>query len=375
MICHIKIYMVLENLIISISQGISSQLAYWILVALIGVFVYFFIRGGMLPNSYAAAMSFLAVAVLLEFTLKFVFGSIGIKIDYGSYTFIMPLIDDITVSEGTQGLRLLSFIFNFGLFVNIGVPFYEEFIKTVTTVPAMPVWFNILVFLYVISDSIIEYIFFFYFFRAIMVIAGDSIGSTKNSTIYALMLAIVPVALYNYFISNPFVEFPKAMEQLSKVSLFYSNAPAFSLIIYFGTLITSFLIVATVLAVIIDLIYGAGASTLKPSWEMKKLENSYMGMGVGYAAAFAILYSLKNVHWHIFFPGVILYSLFKKVSGGIIDSAKEHDATKSMQKGIVEMMHKKDVSDGSGMNWGAVLIMVGIGGLVGWLWIMGWLKF
>lgn len=374
MMGSIKIYMVLDNLIINISQGISSQVTYWILVALIGVFVYFVIRGGQLPNSYAAAMSFLVVAVLLEFVLKFAFGSIGIIIDYGSYTFIIPLINDITVSDGTQGLRLLSFIFNFGLFVNIGVPFYEEFIKTVITVPAMPLWFSAIVWVYVSSDSIIEFIFFFYFFRSIMVIAGESIGSTKNSSIYALVLATIPVFLYNYFISNPFVEFPKAMEQLTKVSYFYQHAPAFSLMMYFGTLLISFLIVATVLAVIIDVIFGTGAATLKPSWEMKRLENSYFGLGVGYAAAFAILYSLKNINWYIFFPGVIIYSIFKKISGSMIDKAREHDDAKDMQKGIVEMMHKKDTVDEGGVNWGAVMIAVGVGGLLGWLWMMGWLK-
>ncbi len=367
--------MVLEGLITSIGIGLSNPVAYWILVVLLSFFLYFIIRGGMLPNSYAAAMSFLTVAVLLEFVLKFVFGSIGIKIDYGIYTFELPIINDITISDGTQGLRLLSFIFNFGFFLNIGMPFFDEFIKTVATIPAMPGWFNILVFLYVSSDSIIEFIFFFYFFRAIMVIAGDSIVSAKNSSIYALILAVIPVLLYNYFISNPFVEFPKAVDQLSKVSFFYTHAPAFSLIIFFGTLIISFLIVATVLAVIIDFLYGAGAATLRPSWETKKWQNSYFGIGMGYTVAFAILYSLKGVSWYIFFPCVILYSLFKKLSGSMIDGVKQHDANKDMQKGIVDMIQKKDIgNENGGMNWGALLILVGVGGIVIWLWWVGWLK-
>lgn len=366
--------MVLDSIIQSIGIGLSNQVAYWILVALLGVIVFFFVRGGLLPNSYAAAMSFLSVAVLLEFILKFAFGSIGIKIDYGNYVFDVPMINDIVLSDGVMGARLFSFLFNFEFFTTIGVPFYEEFIKTVTIFPAMPIWFSALIWLYVSSDSFIEFIFFFSFFRAIMVFAGDSIGSAKNSTIYAIVLATIPVLLYNYFISNPFIEYPKAMDQLTKVSYFYSHAPALSLVIYFGTLIISFFIVSVVLAVIIDLMFGAGAATLKPSWESKRYEASYFGLGISYAAAFAILYSLKNINWYIFFPMVVLYSLFKKFTGGMIESVREHDATRDMQKGIVDMIEKKGIDDDSGMNWGAILIVVGLGGIVGWLWMMGWLK-
>lgn len=366
--------MVLEGLITSIGFGLSNPVAYWILVTLIGIFGYLFIRGGLLPNSYAAAMSFLTAAILLEFVLKFLFGSIGIKIDYGSYVFDLPIINDIVLTDGVMGARLFSFLFNFEFFTTIGVPFYEEFIKTITVFPAMPEWFSALVWLYVSSDSFIEFIFFFSFFRAIMIFAGDSIGSAKNSTIYAIGLAVIPVLLYNYFISNPFVEHPKAMDQLTKVSYFYSHAPAFSLAIYFGTLIISFLIVAVVLAVIIDLIYGAGASTLQPSWQSKKYEASYFGIGISYTAAFAILFSLKNINWYLFFPMVILYSLFKKLSGGMIEGVRQHDATRDMQKGIVEMIEKKGVDDEGGVNWGAILIVVGLGGIVGWLWMMGWIK-
>lgn len=368
--------MVLENIVTTIGQGLSNQIAYWILVALISIIVYFIIKGGMLPNTYAASMSFLCVAVLLEFVLKFVFGIIGIVIDYGSYTFIVPFINDITLTDGVMGLRLLGFVFNFGFFTVIGMPFYDEFIKTVVTVSAMPGWFGALVFLYVTSDSIIEFIFFYYLFYSIMIIAGDTIsGNVKNSKLYAVGLALIPVALYNYFISNPLVEYPKAIEQLTKVFYFYNNAPAFSLVVYFGTLIISFLIVAIVLAVVIDLLYGAGAATIQPSWETKKWQSNYFGIGMGYTAAFAILYSLKNVNWYIFFPGMILFSLFKKLSGSMIDGVKQHDANKDMQKGIVEMMQKKDIGDDNGgMNWGALLIVVGVGGVVIWLWWMGLLK-
>jgi len=305
--------MVLEDITTALGNGLSNPVAYWMAVAIIGGLIYFTIKGGTMPNSYAGAISFLITAIFLEIILKFIFGSIGIRIDYGVFTLKVPLINDIVITDFVMGMRLMSFVFDFGFFINIGMPFYIEFMKNVPAIPVMPTWFSMLVFLYVSSDSIIEFVFFYYFFYSIMIIAGDSIsGSVKNSKMYALVLALVPVALYNYFISNPFIEYPKAMDSLSGVVYFFNNAPALSQVIFFGTLVISFLVVATVLAVIIDLLYGTGAATIRPSWETKKWQSSYFGIGMGYTIAFAILYSLKGISWYIFFPGVILYSLFKK---------------------------------------------------------------
>lgn len=383
--------MVLEGLLVELGKALTNQYSYWLLVIIVSFFLFLGMKLLEIPKFYAGISSLLLTALLLEIFLKESFFYLGAPISFGTYNMSLPVAGEQSIGTGVMLMRLLDLIFNFGIFRGIGVPYLEAFSKTIpaTQITHFPVditawaliqsitssWFNIGVFVYVSMDSIIEYLFLGVVFWGFLIIIMDFLNSdTRNAKIYAYAIATIPILAYTYFISNPFLEYQQAVPDLEKLAYFLYHAGTTSLIIFLGTLIFSFLLVTEVIAFFVSLILTTGATTFKPSWESKIWQFNTQGTSFIYTLSFAIMYAMHQYPWFIFFPAIVLYTLFKNISSGAIDVVKEHQDKQEM-KGFLQTVSGKKSTEASGGMSGvvmAVLIIATI--LTGYLFLseLGW---
>lgn len=332
----------------SIANVITDTTTYIILVLLTAFLIYFFrlLDFFELPNSYKMILSLVLPMFLWEFILSFIFGSLGIPLKWGTYSYHFPYFGDYTITSGVMFSKFLDFTFNFGLFRTFGLPYLTEFIKNIplNTMVTISVpegtgifeligiifssWFTLFTWLYVSVDSLIDLAFFFVLFSAILAVIGENI---KNLKVYAFGLAMIPVGLYSYYISNPFEEYPDALIGLQKVFYFWNSAPTWDILVFFLTLIMSFVLVMEIIALIIYLFLKGGAITLQPSWATKEWSVSQHGVAFSYSLAFIIMYFMHNYAYYIFFPFMIAYALLKRVSGAAIEAINNHNEKQDMR--------------------------------------------
>lgn len=336
----------------SIASVITSTTTYTILVLLTAFLIYFFkvLDFFELPSSYKMLLALVLPMFLWEFVLGFLFGMVGIHLDWGSYVYHFPYFGDIVTKSGVMISRFLDFTFNFGPFREFGLPYFNNFVNTtqipVTVIPPdMGAWgiiksifasgFNFFVWVWVSADSILDYIFFFILFSAILAVLAENM---ENQKAWAAGLALVPVILYSYFISNPFQEYPEALVMLEKIFYFWGHGDSWSLTVFFLTLIVSFIIVMEIIAMVVHIVLKGGAMTIQPSWQSKEWEISQHGIAFGYALAFAAMYSLHpEWSWYSFYPMLILYTLLKKVGGVAVDTShayREKQEFKDLLAGV-----------------------------------------
>jgi len=337
--------MVLETTTTAIGTALMNDVSYWLLVIILSFFLFLGLKFFDIPRMYAGITSLLLTVFLLEFFLKALFGILNIPLNFGTYVVDIPFYSKITLTEGVMMMKFLDMVFNFGLFRLVGLPYYESFISASqfvpTTVPINNIFdligsavsspFNFFVFFYTSVDSVLEYIFFYFFFFAIIVILTDLVSAdTDQWTPLAFLLALIPVLVYNLLVSNPVQEYGVAIPEMQKVFYFLGNADTFSIIMFVGTLLVSFLLVMQILAATLSLIYGVGESTIRPDWVVKQWQVSTQGVGFIYTMAFAVMYAMHQYAWYIFFPAMLLYSVFKKFCAGSMDIVKKHNEKQEM---------------------------------------------
>lgn len=230
-------------------------------------------------------------------------------------------------------------MFDFGIFKEFGLPYFTEFVKNVPIGSMVSIsvpenasvftiigvvfsgWLPLLTWFYVSVDSLIDLVFFYVLFSAILAVLAENI---KNQKIYAFGLAWIPVILYSYYISNPFQEFPKALVTIQKVFYFWGHGSTGALLVFFGTLVFSFFIVMEIIALIMHLLLKGGTVMLRPDWAAHEWTVSTQGQSFGFSVAFLAMYFMHGFSYYLFFPFMILYSLLKKVSGTAIHTMQEH---------------------------------------------------
>lgn len=376
--------MVLENLTAPVGTTLTTDISYWLLAIIISFFVFLLMKGFEIPKTYAGISSLVVTIFLLEFVLKALFGALNIPLSFGTFVVDIPFYQKITLTSGVMGMKFLGFVFDFGLVKTIGLPYYESFMATSgfvpTTVPINNVFdlivsavsspFNFFVFLYTSIDSLLEYVFFYFFFMAIIILVTDLVGAnTQKWESLAFLLAAIPVLVYNISISNPVQEYGIAIPEMQKLFYFLNHADTFSIIMFGGTLLISFLLVMQILAAAFSLFYGIGESTIKPDWASKQWQMNTQGMGFMYTLAFAIMYAMHQYAWYVFFPAMIFYSVFKKFSSGAMDVVKEHNERQEMVDYVGGLVAKSNPDapvqkgDSEGTNilfWLVFVVLLGV---------------
>ncbi len=389
--------MVLESVWQSFGKAVSDPVTYWILAGLVAIVILFLAKIWDFPQRQAAIISLIVSVFLLEIILKYGLGLVGIKVDYGTFLFEIPHVYKTELTTGVMLMRFLDFIFNFGLFRTIGLPYFEAYASTITVAPVhastlfgtissiFSAPLNVFVFLYVNADGIIDFIFFYYFFYAILVLGSDMFGESdaayylaalvgggavfgyfwfhspliaillmilalilivlgrlngdaKDARIYSFGLALVPLILYSYYISNPFEEYHKALPDIQKLIMFIEHGNQLSLVIYFLTMIISFVLVMQIVVVIINLLHKTITTTVRPSMQGQEWTVSHQGIAFDYTLAFAIMYALDGYSFYVFFPAAVIYSTFKNLSSGAVDIAKGFQEKREMQEFLTKTM-------------------------------------
>ncbi|MFA4870960.1 MAG: hypothetical protein WC623_22365 [Pedobacter sp.] len=329
----------------SISTVITSNFTYGILVLLTAIVIYVFNLLGFveIPQTYKMILSFMIPIIVWEPVLTVMAGIFGIVLSWGTYTYTIPFYGDIVTGSFTMLSRWLDWALNFGTFRSFGLPYYTDFVNS-TNISVVNVpedagllalvqsitsgWFNLFVWIYVSMDTVIDFIFFFVLFSAVIAVVADK---TSNRRMYAAGLALIPVVLYSIYVSNPFYEYPIAIVELQKLFYFWGNGDTLSLVMFFGTLIISLLIVMEILAVVLYSILKISVNTIQPTWQTREWSVSNQGIAFSYTIAFAIMYAMHSYAWYIFFPFMILYTFLKKIGGVVIDTASAHNERQEMR--------------------------------------------
>lgn len=389
--------MVLEGIITKLGETLTNPVSYFLLVIIFSFFLFLLMKFLEIPKFYAGITSVLLTTFLLEIGLKELFYYLGAPITFGTYTVSLPIFGTQSLGTGVMLMRLLDFIFNFGVFREVGIPYLEAFNQTITNqtitnqtaikslemgktilmYPPPSFEFKVFVALYVSIDSIIEFLFMGMVFWGILIVLMDFLNSdTRNAKIYAYLLAAVPVIAYTVYISNPIFEYRQAMPQLQKVMYFMGHADTTSLVIFLSTLIFSILLVTEVIAVSVSIFLSTGAKTFKPSWESKVWQVNVQGMGFLYTLSFAIMYALHQYPWFVFFPAIVLYTLFKNLSSGAIDVVKEHQDRQEMKDFLQTVSGKKKSQNtaSGGINTMVLVALLVLALVFGYLFLseLGW---
>jgi hypothetical protein len=340
----------------NIASSITSMTTYLILSLLIAFLIYHYrlIDGLMLPNIYKIIISFMLPVILLEFILSFIFSTLGVKLDWGSYTYTAPFLGNMIVTSGVMISRVLEMILGFGIFQNLGASYLTTFANN-TQIPltVIPVNmstvgyigvvtsspFNILVYLYTNGSTVIDLIFWYVVFSAILAIVAEN---TTNLRLYAFGLAWIPALLYSYYFSPGYQE---AMNSLEEVSYFSQYADTNSLIMFFGTLVASFVMVVLIISCVIHLVHKLkgkdiistdflfGGQSVPPGEYLTAVE---------YSLAFFVVYFSHGIGWYIFFPFMIAFDLVKKVGGSMTTGTLNDHAQRMDMKGLNASINNSD---------------------------------
>ncbi len=369
--------MVFESIIKSMADTVLNPYSFWMLALIVGFIVFIILKIINIPKMYAGMSAFIITLIGLEYGLKQLFLKFNTLIDFGSYTIYIPVYGDIIIKDGVMLMRFLDFTFNFGIFRNIGIPYLGTISTEAAQAMVLPVWFKLFVALYVSMDSILGYFFLVALIGSVLVFASRYFNINKETAkLYTYTIAAIPIFVYSYYISNLFYEYGVALPQLQKVYYLTTHGSPTDLLIFFGSLMISIALVMEIIAMSVTYLLGIGQNTMKPDWATKQYTTNVHGIGFTYTIAFAIVYALHNFEWYIFFPALMLYTVFKNVSEGIIDSAHVHEDREDLRNMIRDAVATPEsngtryVNDGGGggsSSWIIYMVLaVGVAAFVVW---------
>lgn len=365
--------MVLEVILKPLAETFSNQYSFWTLAIIVGFIVFVIMKLLNIPKVYAGVTAIMVTALGLEYGLEWAFQNFGITADFGYYVLKIPAYGEIIMRDGVMLLQLLDFIFNFGIFRNIGLTYLNALPADQITTMVLPAWFKIFVAIYVSMDSILGYFFMVALFGAFISFLSRHLNINASSVgMYTYSLAGIPILIYNYYISNPFYEYRVALPQLQKVLYLTTSGDITSLLAFYGSLALSIVLVMQIIAMAYHYVLEVGGSTVRPNWQATAWTTNAQGIGFTYTMAFAVMYSLHSFEWYIFFPGLILYLIFKSISDSVITSQKKYDERAELQGMIRDtIQHPNEPTgtyqhQGGSTNWTVIGVALGLAVLVGW---------
>ena len=362
----------------SVAASMTSMTTYIILSLLIAFLIYHYrlLDALMLPDIYKIVISFMLPIIFLEFILSFIFSTLGVKLDWGSYTYTVPFLGNMIVTSGVMISRVLEMILGFGIFQNLGVPYLTtfanntqipltvipvnmstvDFIGTVTSSP-----FNILVYLYTNGSTVIDFIFWYVVFSAILAVVAENL---TNLRLYALGLAVFPTLAYSYYFSP---SYQGAMNSLEEVLYFSQHADTNSLVMFYGTLVASFVMVVLIISCVIHLVHklkGKDIISADFMFSGQSVPPSEYLTAIEYSMAFFVVYFSHGINYYIFIPFMITFDLIKKIcssmtTGTLNDHAQRMD-NRALLSTIDNNSGQPDTiksSNGSGLGIDTILII------------------
>ncbi len=174
------------------SSLLSDSNIFWI--ATVTLFIILYLALGLFPSikkSLRVLLS-LSVPILIDLALSF-----------GSFTFVFPFDYSFTITHGVMFIKLIDYIFTYGLFTDYSSSLISPFIEAASDQSSSPLIYAI-VFLLVAIDSILEFAFLtFATYTVITLIEDKWKKQIKHQRPIALLAVLIPVLWYTLGGSNP----------------------------------------------------------------------------------------------------------------------------------------------------------------------------
>lgn len=280
----------------------SDKLPFYLLLVLGFLVSYFIIIWfSDISKSTALGISFIPI-----FTLDWIFS-------LGTYTFRFPISlpwigEAYTTNKLTITFRLLDYIFNFGVWKDVGLSTFNN----VTGVYVLSGIQNLVVYLFTFSDVIILFISFFFIFFYIADNFGDAFAGA----------GIITLA-YAYF-TNPFGEYKTAVATTQHMFYFIGHATPEQKIVVFGSAFISFAAIVLLISTFGSLFITAGKTTIRPGLEASSWEYNLTGVAFGLSVIYSITSLLHpSYQWYVFLPSLIGCSMVRSSMQSYADDRRE----------------------------------------------------
>jgi hypothetical protein len=295
----------------SYASSSSNKTALWLGLLLLFFIVYFIVIWfSDIRKSTAIVIAFFPVLLL------------DAVISFGIYTFKFPLGFSYTTQKFYITLSIFDYVFNFGLFKNYGLAVFDH----VNGLYLLSGTQNILTFLFVFSDSLIEFVLIAYVLYYL-------IGRID----FALLGASIPTLVYTWRISNPLTEFVTAKATVSHVFYFLSRAAPEQKLLVIGLFLLSFAFIVFIIATVSGFFMTVGKTTVRPGLEASSWEFSMTGVALGWTLAYAVVQLLHPEYsWYAVLPVLIIYNIFRSRMKGMAERRKAEKAQRQMFREVME---------------------------------------
>lgn len=274
----------------------TNKTALWLILAILFLVIYFVVIWFFEVRKSTAVLIAFTPVLFLDYAISF-----------GKYTFAFPFDFNYSTNRGYITLSILDWIFNFGLFKSYGLTVFNSVNGSYILTGLQ----NLVVYLFVYADSIIEFLLIAYFLYTLF----DRIE-------YAVLGASIPVLAYTYF-TNPLKELATAKATVSHILYFFDHATQFQQMAVMATAFVSFLLVIFLISTATGLFISIGKSTVKPGLEASMWEVSLTGLSFGLALVYSIAVILHPEYsWYVLLPVLVLYSIIRSGMNRLADKRK-----------------------------------------------------
>ncbi len=293
------------------SSLLSDSNLFWISTVAIFIIVYLIL--GLFPSIKKS------LRVLLSLSIPLL---IDIAMSFGSFTFTFPLGYSITTTHGVMFIKLIDYIFTYGIFTDYSSSLISPFIEASSDQPTSLLIY-VIVFLSVAIDSILEFAFFaFATYTIITLIENKWKKQIKNQLPISIFAGLVPVLFYTLLVSNPLKETNESVQALNGVTTFLSSSPFSDILIVFVIIIINFAIITEIIFLAVELMLSL---YVKVNYARKDIEWTYeiSGIALVYTFTYSFIFFLhSDFKWYVIFPILLVYANLKGKTSSYLRESK-----------------------------------------------------
>ena len=293
------------------SSLLSDSNLFWI--ATIAIFIIVYLALGLFPSIKKS------LRVLLSLFIPII---IDLALSFGSFTFTFPLGYSITTTHGVMFIKLIDYIFTYGMFTDYSSALISPFIASAPDQPESLLIY-VIVFLSVAIDSILEFIFLsFATYTAITLIENKWRKQIKHQLPISILVGLIPTLFYTLVVSNPLKETGESVKALNGVSMFLSSSPFTDILLVFIIIIINFAIISEIIYLAVELMLSL---YVKVYYARKDIEWTYelSGIALVYTFTYSFIFFLhSDFEWYVVFPILLAYARFKGKTSSYLRESK-----------------------------------------------------
>lgn len=309
----------------------SEAIYFWIAALILFTIVYLALSLFTELSKTKKAMISLIIPVIMDLSVSF-----------GSFTFTIPVLNlSLTITHGILFITLLDSIMRYEIFAFYSNPILGPFIESAPEI-STSIIITVFAWLSAFSDSILEFIFFYFVFYTIISLIEDYFGKqTPYQIPIALVLTGIPVIGYAMLVSDPFRETIEITKNINGIAAFMSAGNGAQIIMILLVFLINFIIISGIMLAIVEL-FLLVISKVNPSTETLKWEYDFTGIAIVYTVSYSLIFLLhSSYNWYVIIPFLFFTNILKSKGASIINNVKDKMDDKNRMSQVATLAFEK----------------------------------